>query len=90
MFIDVFFALLRSLDSMSAKTGGSVRLDVAKIEDSLKLQGNSSIPDDIEAKRLILAEIFTRFHRDYSKNKQPEWNIEFYKVAKLKIIYPKN
>lgn len=84
---------------MVASSNSSLLLDIKKIEDSLRKEhsqdGSVSIPEDIEdtphQRRLILAEIFTRFHREYKTSDEdaPYWDIEFYKVAKLKIIYAK-
>lgn len=94
----MFFAMLRPVDCMVTSSNSSLLLDVKKIEDGLRkdLEGTDVIPKETEdtpiQRRLILAEIFTRFHREYkaSDGEQPNWDIEFYKVAKLKIIYAKH
>lgn len=87
LFIDMFFAMLRSVNSMNAASSDKFMSNFAKIEHSIRADGKIKIPEDSEMRKLVLAEIFTRFHRDYSK--KPEWKIEFYKVAKLKILYSK-
>ncbi|XP_063698050.1 uncharacterized protein LOC134828987 [Culicoides brevitarsis] len=97
IFIDMFFAMMRPVDCMVANSNSSLLLDIKKIEDSLRQDRDSSraIPasteDTEDQRRLILAEIFTRFHREYPEGKEnvPNWDIEFYKVAKMKIIYAK-
>lgn len=85
IFIDMFFAMIRSVKSMEEVEKALV--DLQTIEEGLKTERKLNIPENDRANRLILAEIFTRFHRDYSK--EPDWDIEFFKIAKLKIIYSK-
>lgn len=99
LFIDMFFAMFRPVDCMVAGCSNpSLLLDVKKIEDGLRKDGCTQIPEetddtntDDQRRRLILAEIFARFHREYkpSETEPPNWDIEFYKIAKLKIIYAK-
>lgn len=86
LFIDVFFSMLRTVQSMAVDN--QVLKDLETIEKVIREGGGTRIPEMTEAQRIILAEIYARFHRDYSK--EAEWNIEFFKVKRVKIIYSKH
>lgn len=68
--------------------------DIKQVENMILLRKNLKPPPDIQSyEKLVFAEMFARFHCNYSLKQpdtpQPLWNVDFFKVSEFDILYYK-
>lgn len=83
-FIDMFFVGLRRINDVA--DAGEIRQLVQQYRRQLELAGND-VSEDFDANNAaVFAELFVRFHKEYSERSTHEWNIAFYKVASFDLL----
>lgn len=83
----MFFVGLRRIDDLAEP--GEVRQLVQQYRRQLELAGNDISEDFDPNKAAVFAELFVRFHKEYSEMSNEEWNIAFYKVASFNLLHLK-
>ena len=92
-FVDMFFVGIRYFDNLTLKEQKEVMQNLLKYEELYEKKQNQEDGGGDPTyfnkiiRKMIFAEIFARFHRDYSRiDTHNEWNVSFYKVATFDII----
>lgn len=56
------------------------------IENVRKFDTTRSTEKQNQPNRIIFAEIYTRFYREYTEGVPPEWSIAFYKITSFDVL----
>lgn len=80
----MFFVGLRRIDDLAE--AGEVRQLVQQYRRQLELAGKNVSEEFDPNKAAVFAELFVRFHKEYSEMSSQEWNIAFYKVASFDLL----
>lgn len=76
-FIDMFAVGLRRASDMSAEDRAEFWQHLQKFDPTVWSS---------KAEPAVFAEMFVRFHREYSERATNEWNIAYYKVASFDVL----
>lgn len=83
-FVDMFFVGLRPVDDLTSEERKAFQDNLKKYEANAKSLAEKLA--NFNDKTLVFAEIFARFHREYSDTSNNEWNVAFYKVATFDVL----
>lgn len=86
-FIDMFFVGLRRIDDLAE--AGEVRQLVQQYRRQLEMTGHDVSEEFDVNEAAVFAEIYVRFHKEYSEMSSQQWNIAFYKVASFDLLHIK-